>query len=72
MRLLALMITATAFFIVCYLPWIVTLFLYVTCGEKCGVKSKTATPFIFHGVFNIVLHIVKNKDFRNSLRLKVG
>ena len=75
MRLLALMITATAFFTVCYMPWIVTLFLYVTCGEDCGVTATTvaacATPFIFHGVFNIVLYTVKNKDFRNSLRLKV-
>ena len=57
------MITATAFFTVCYMPWIVTLFLYVTCVEECGV---TATGILFHGVFNIVLYTVKYKDFRNS------
>ena len=71
-QLLLLMVTATAFFTICYTPYILTLLLYVTCSEQCGVTRTTtansALPIFCYGLFNIAIYTAKNKDFRNSLR----
>ena len=71
-QLLLLMVTATAFFTICYTPYILTLMLYVTCSEQCGVTrtitANSALPIYCYGLFNIAIYTAKNKDFRNSLR----
>ena len=74
-QLLLLMVTATAFFTICYTPYILTLLLYVTCSEQCGVTRAVtgiaALPIFCYALFNIAIYIAKNKDFRNSLRSRL-
>ena len=74
-RLLVFMVTATMFFTACYIPYAGAVFMYTFCPGHCGISPDVinfaATSLVFHGLFNIIVYTVKNKDFRQNLKAKI-
>ena len=68
-----LMMAATCFYSICYTPYIVTLTLYICCPSQghCWVTPNhikvTATLTVIHGLFNVVMYICKDNEFRNDM-----
>ena len=66
-----LMLAAIFFILLCYIPYVLTVNLYTFCPNHCGVRQSyvkyAATLSIIHGLFNIVLYIIKEKHFRRGI-----
>ena len=66
-----LILLSASFYSVCYAPYAYTIMLYAFCPNSCGIDYSiivgVATITVFHGLFNIIVYVLKNKEFKKAL-----
>ena len=65
------LLVAACFFLICYAPYFLAIGLYVFCPNRCGIETSIITNLttfpIAHGLFSVIVYVVKDKGFRKAL-----